>query len=112
MATLTDLKEDQRLFDRFEAKFPAKLKDTREDFGDMVYLRDASAQGAKLSSKERFYLNDNVALEVDLKDGKYPMLIKGQVVWARNKDRDVWDIGLKFHKISLMHMSRLFESVS
>ena len=109
MLQLTDQEEDKRIFERFDARFPAKFKDTREDFGTKVTLYDASADGVKISTKERLYLHDSVALEVELPDGLEPMTLKGEVVWVQAKDPDIWDVGLKFHQISLMHLSRLYK---
>lgn len=99
--------EDQRLFGRFPSRFPARFKDTRHDFGTDVYLRNVSAQGARITVKERLYLNDSVTLEVELPDGKEPMTIRGEVVWTKHKDAGMWDAGLKFHKIVLMDMWRI-----
>ncbi|MDP8212881.1 MAG: PilZ domain-containing protein [Candidatus Zapsychrus exili] len=102
---------DGRLFERFQARFPARFKDTRSDFGDNVRLRDASAQGAKLTTKDRLYLHDSVSVEVKLPDGQDPLVMRGKVVWSKNNDPDNWDIGIRFHKVSLMNMSRLFKFV-
>lgn len=103
---------DKRLFERFPARYPAKLKDTRDEFGTSIYLRNASAQGARMISKERAYLNDNISVEVKLPDNNYPMTLRGQVVWSKNTEANMWDIGIKFHKISLMHMARLYKFVA
>ena len=105
-------KEDQRVFDRFAARFPAKFKDAREDFGAKVILRDASAEGARIATRDRLFINDKITLEVELPDGKDPMTVKGQVVWSKQRDHNLWDCGLKFHKISLMKMSRLYSLVA
>ena len=56
--------QDRRLFLRFLARFPAKIKDAQQDFGNNLSLRDASAWGAKLTTKERYYINDSISLEV------------------------------------------------
>lgn len=105
-----DLHEgERRIFDRFSSRFPAKFKDTRKDFGADVYLRDASAGGVKITTKERLYLNDNVTLEVELPDGKGPMALRGEVIWIKNKTAEMWDVGLKFHKVVLMDMWRPYK---
>ena len=110
--TETNNGSDRRIFERFHARFPAKLKDTRDEFGTSIFLHNASAQGARLFSKERVYLNDSVSLEVKLPDNNYPMNLRGQVVWAKNTESNTWDIGIKFHTISLMHMARLYKFVA
>lgn len=104
-----DTAEDRRTFERFTARFPARFKDSRYDYGASVSLRNASAQGVKITTKEHLYINDSVTLEVELPDCKDPLTIKGQVVWIRSEDPNVWDVGLKFHETDLVHIARLYK---
>jgi Tfp pilus assembly protein PilZ len=104
--------QDRRTFDRFSARFPAKFKDARDDYGTNVYLRDASAEGARVTTRERLYLNDTVTLEVEIPDGHAPMNIRGEVIWMKSREPQVWDVGLKFHNVSLMHLSRIYEAAT
>jgi len=106
--TVVSSEEKRRIFERFPSRFPAKFKDTRTDYGADVYLRNASAGGVRITTKERLYLNDNVTLEVELPDGKGPMTIRGEVAWVKNKNTEMWDVGLKFHKIVLMDQWRTY----
>jgi Tfp pilus assembly protein PilZ len=108
-AAVDPMDEQQRMFERFPSRFPARFKDTRNDFGTDVYLRDASAGGMKITTKDRLYLNDNVTLEVEVPDGKGAMTLRGQVVWVKSKGDDIWDAGLKFHKITFMDMWRTYK---
>ncbi len=107
--TLDPLEETRRVFDRFPSRFPARFKDTRTDYGTDVYLRNASAEGVRITTKERLYLNDNVTLEIELPDGKSSMTIRGEVVWVKSKNTEMWDVGVRFHKIVLMDMWRPFK---
>ena len=100
--------EKRRIFERFSSRFPVKFKDTRCDFGTDVILRDLSAQGAKITARERLYINDSISLEVELLDGKGPMEIRGQVVWTNEKDPNLWDVGLKFYKVNFMDLWRIY----
>jgi len=104
------LKKKRRLFERFQSRFPVKFKDTRNDFGTNVHLRNVSAQGAKIATREQLYLNDSVSLEVELPDGKKPITIRGEVVWAHKPDVGLWDVGLKFHKVVFMNLWRIYKS--
>jgi Tfp pilus assembly protein PilZ len=104
--------EDNRIFDRFSVRFPAKLKDSREEYGEKIHLKDASAEGLRIFSKDRFYINDSVSLEIKLPQHKNPVNLHGEVIWTKRTDADIWDIGLKFHRIDLFGMSRLYESVA
>jgi hypothetical protein len=101
--------EERRLFDRFSARFPTKFKDSRSDYGTDVFLRDASASGVRILSIERMYLDDPVAIEVEVPDGGSPMVLSGKVAWVRPSNAAMWDIGLQFPKVNLMQMQRLFK---
>lgn len=105
------LKDHRRLYDRFPSRFPTKFKDARQDFGSNVFLRNISAQGARVTTKDQVYLNDSVALEVELSDGKEPMLLRGEVVWTTPVDVELWDAGIKFHKVVLMDLWRIFKRI-
>ncbi len=99
--------EERRIFKRFSAKFPTKFKDSRQGFGEEVFLRDASASGARIVSRERFFLNDNISIEVKLPDHTEPMIINGVVKWQKLLDSTMWEIGLSFPDVRLMKMQRL-----
>jgi len=104
--------DDRRIFERFPARFPAKFRHSRHDYGTNVFLRDASADGIRLMTKERLFLNDSVSLEVELPDGHDPLVLNGEVVWSRSATNDLWDVGLRFHKINLMQMRRMYSVVN
>lgn len=98
----------KRSFQRFSARFPCKFKDTRDDFGANVSLRDASATGVKLSTTEDLQIDDHVSLEVLLPDSIEPCIIKGEVIWLKNIQDNMRDVGIALHKTSLLTMSRLY----
>lgn len=102
-------KIENRLFERFSARFPVKFQHTRSEYGMDVFLRDASARGVKISTKERVFLNDSVSLEVKLPDGSEPVTLNGRVVWLHTKSPAMWDAGIELHKINLMEMQRIFK---
>ncbi|HLF19035.1 MAG TPA: PilZ domain-containing protein [Candidatus Omnitrophota bacterium] len=100
---------DNRLFERFQARFPAKFKDARDNFGSVLQLRDACAFGTRLTSKERLFTNDKITIEVDLPDGLAPMVLKGEVVWSKPTGSGNWEVGMKLHRVDLLRMSRLYK---
>ena len=104
--------DDKRLFERFTARFPARTKDSRENFGSKFSLRDASAQGARFSATEKVLLNDKLSLEVDVPGKSLPMSLSGEVIWTRQGENNAWDIGIKFNKPILMHMSKMYEMMA
>jgi Tfp pilus assembly protein PilZ len=101
---------ERRIFDRFQTRFPTKFKDTRGDFGNDVFLRDASANGVNILTKERLFFNDHIALEVELPDGNDPLVLSGRVMWSKPvNESSMWDIGLEFDEVDLMKMQRIFK---
>jgi hypothetical protein len=48
-------------------------------------------------------------LEVELPDGKGDMTLRGEVVWVKSKDADMWNVGVKFHKVVFMDMWRPYK---
>jgi len=104
--------KDKRLFERFVARFPAKIKDSRQDFGSRVSLRDASAQGARFSFADKVLLDDKLTIEVALPKRSFPVALKGDVVWTRMKEDRTWDVGIKFSKIHLMLLSQVYEMIT
>jgi hypothetical protein len=103
------LLQERRRFQRFLSRFPAKFKDVREDFGENLFLRDFSADGARLTSCEHLYLNDNITIEVEIPDGKNPLILRGRVVWVKSRDESHWDVGMEFHKVEFIRLARLYE---
>src|SRR5882762_6692902 len=99
--------EEKRTFERFPAVFPARFKGSDEEFGMKVFLRDASADGGKILSRELFSLNDTVALEVRLPDNPHPFDLVGKVVWGRRHRENLWDYGLQFPHVDLVKVARL-----
>ncbi len=100
---------DRRLFERFWARFPVKFKDSRFGFGTEVFLRDISAAGAHIVCREKLFLNDHISLMVLLPDGREPFPLSGQVVWSKADQAQTWDVGFRFHRLSLMGLQRLFK---
>jgi hypothetical protein len=101
---------ERRIFERFSARLPAKFKHSRNEYGTDVFLRDASASGARIVSAERFYMEDNVTIEVKLPGSAEPLTLNGKVVWARPVSNNaMWDIGLEFQQVSFMRLQRIFK---
>ena len=100
---------ERRIFERFSSRFPAKFKDSRDDYGTDVFLRDASATGVRIITCERMFLDDPVALEVEVPDGAPSLVLRGKVVWSKSANPAMWEVGLRFLKIDFMNMSRLFK---
>jgi len=111
MMNQTSAERDHRTFQRFSARFPVKFKHERDDYGTSVFLRDASAQGLRLTTKKRMFLHDSVSLLVSLPDGKGPLSLNGRVVWTKTRAANLWDIGIEFYKINFLNLHRIFQLI-
>lgn len=113
MDTIEEHNIDRRAFERFTAHLPIKFKANGHKYGNdvSVYLENASALGVMIATNEEMSLNDSVFLEVTLPDCKEPLILKGQVKWISRDESGMWHIGLKFHTIDLVQMSRLYKFV-
>ena len=107
--TTLQTSEERRVFERFSARFPVKFKDTREEYGSQVFLRDASADGIRILTKERFFLDAQLALEVELPDGREPLVLNGHVVWIKFLNLSMWEIGVKLSQVNFIKIQRLFK---
>ena len=101
--------KDSRLFERFAVHLPIKFKGDLDEREDRLFLHDVSAQGAKLLSKERFYIHDYVSLEVLLPHERSPLSLHGQVVWMSAVEPNaLWKVGLSFEEVNFMALRRLY----
>ena len=98
---------ERRLFSRFVARFPTKFKDSADEYGCDVYLRDVSATGARIATRERLFIDDALSLSIKLPDGHAPVDLNGRVRWIRSHAPQVWEAGVQFHKVDLMKIHRI-----
>ena len=104
--------DDRRVFDRFMARFPVKFKESSNDFGQNVFLRDIGAQGAKIVTKEELHPRDRIDLLVELPDGHDPLEVEGKAVWVQNGNPSSWDVGIKFDEVQFMKTQRIYKFCS
>ena len=105
--------DDRRIYERYSARFPVRYKDMDQGYGTNIFLRDVSAEGARLISKERVFLNDSLSILVELPDGHDPISLNGQIVWNKPMSgTGMWHVGLRFHKVDFMNIHRFMKYVS
>ncbi len=100
---------ERRLFERLSAKFPTRFKDSSRDYGVDVFLRDFSGSGVRVHTHERYFVDDMLAIEVELPDGKDPVALNGRVCWASSQAPSLWNVGIEVHKVNLFKLHRLVE---
>ena len=98
---------ERRTFERLSARFPTKFHDSSEDYGEDVFLRDMSATGVRIATKDKLFLHDIVSLDVKLPDGQAPVALNGRVCWIRGVAPHVFEVGIEFHKVDFVRIARL-----
>lgn len=89
------MQEERRSSSRFPAALPVRFKGNPNEADGRIMLQDISAQGAKLISRERFFMNDYVSLEVKMPATGEIVELHGQVVWISTVEPQVsWNVGL------------------
>lgn len=106
---MVDSSTDRRMFDRFVAQFPVKFKDSTKNFGTEAVLRDISADGARIFTKNRILPEEKINLLVELPDGHDPVALEARVVWTVPTGINQWDAGLKLDNLRLMNLHRLYK---
>lgn len=98
---------ERRLFERMSARFPTRFHDSSADYGMDVFLKDVSASGVKVTTREKFFLNDIVSLDVEVPDGQAPVRLDGYVCWIRESSPGLYEVGVEFHKVNFIRIHRL-----
>ena len=98
---------ERRLFERFEARFPTRLRDSSLDYGMDVFLKDVSGSGVHITTRQRMFIDDIISLEVKMPDDLDPVVLNGRVRWVHQVMGDLWEVGVEFHKVDFKRMHRL-----
>ena len=76
--------KEKRRYPRFELKISAKYKIlSTEEFFKLTRIKNISAEGLCFESDEELSIGTHVSLEVDLKDGKAPVSVAGEIRWSK-----------------------------
>ena len=100
-------RDERRMFERFDTQLPTKFKDSDAEYGTDVFLRDFSASGARMHTRERFFIDDMLSVQIEIPDGHDPLPLNGRVRWIKPRTTSMYELGIEFHKVHLMKMHRL-----
>jgi len=97
----------QRLFDRLEVRFPARLKkqDAVED--QDVIVKDFGPEGIKILTGQQLSLFDQFSVSFTPRNGLPEVPVQGHVVWTGQESPDAWHAGIKFDKVDLLQANRI-----
>lgn len=98
---------ERRLFDRLDARFPTRFRDSSIDYGTDVFLKDFSATGVRITTRQQMFIDDIISLDIKMPDGLAPVSLNGRVRWVRQVMSGVWEVGVEYHRVELMRLHRL-----
>ena len=99
----------QRLFDRLEVRFPARLKKENLAEDRDVVVKDFSPEGVKILTTQKLSLFDHLSLSLSPASGSTHTSMTGHVVWMGQASPGAWHVGIKFDSVDLLRANRIME---
>ncbi|MGA2363744.1 MAG: PilZ domain-containing protein [Candidatus Aminicenantales bacterium] len=96
---------NKRKEDRFVERNNVSIKPylhANNGIGINAYTRDISLGGAKIFTKELFYVGSHIKVQIELTGTGELITLEGEVKWLNVKiDEDLFELGVEFrHRIS------------
>jgi hypothetical protein len=93
--------DNQRLFDRINVRFPARLSQKNAAESSDAIIKDFSPIGAKVLASQKISLFDRLSISfTPSQDSSVAM--QGHVVWISKNDGGTCHIGIKFDDVDLL----------
>ena len=102
-----DRMEDRRIFQRFNARFSARLLDLTSGNEISAETSDICAKGIGLTLKEYLPVNTPLEAWVEVPDNAGPIYARGLAVWSRQEGESEYRIGMDLERADLMGLSRI-----
>lgn len=102
-----EVMEDRRIFQRFNARFPAKLLDLNTGMEIPAETFDVSAKGIGLVLKQDLAKNTPVEAWIQIPDRGEPLYSRGISAWSRQENESEYRAGLDLERADLMGLSRV-----
>jgi hypothetical protein len=99
--------EDQRIFERFEARFPLRFLNLSDNKEGQGRTQDISAKGVGIVTHEELKPNTPLELWLQIPDRGEPLYMRGEVVWSISQGIDEYRTGINLEKAELMGLSRV-----
>lgn len=99
----------QRLFDRLEVRFPARLKKENVAEDQDVIVKDFSPEGVKILTTQKLSLFDRLSVSLSPSHHLTYSSMPGHVVWMGQESSGAWHAGIKFDQVDLLKANRIIE---
>lgn len=98
--------EDNRIFERFQARFPLRFLNLSDNREGQARTQDISAKGVGIVTKDKLMPNTPLEMWLDIPDRGEPLYMRGEVVWSKSQGQDEYRTGINLEKAELMGLSR------
>ena len=99
---------EQRVFDRINVRFSARLNKRNSAEGVDVIIKDFSPTGARVLASQKVTLFDRLSLSFSpSKDSS--VVMDGHVVYIDKDNPDSWHVGIKFDDVDLLRANRIMD---
>jgi len=101
------MNEDNRIFERFSARFPLRFIDLRDNREGIAEVRDVSAKGVGMVTEEQLLPNTALEMWLQIPDKGEPLYARGQVVWSKPQGINAYRTGINLERADMMGLSRV-----
>lgn len=99
--------DDRRIFARFAAKFPLLFINLKENKESVGHTEDVSAKGIGFLVDENIKVHTPLEMWMHVPDKMDPLYARGEVVWSKMVQPNLYRIGVNLEKADLVGMSRV-----
>lgn len=102
-------KKEKRKFARIELEFPVSFVRFDQEKDEKGIACDISLEGLGVYTKKEFSKGTPVALKLNIPDGGKPILVKGEVRWAKPVGGGNYRLGITVTNLCLSSLERAFK---
>lgn len=98
--------EDKRVFARFDADFPLRFLNLKENSEGRAQIKDISAKGIGFLAHEEVKFRTPLEMWLEIPDKCEPLYTRGEVIWSKMVAPNEYRVGVNLERADLMGMSR------
>ena len=99
--------EDKRIFARFKANFPVRFINLDKNTESLAQVEDVSAKGIGVYTKEEVKSHTPLEMWLEIPDKGEPLYARGEAVWSKQIEPNLYRIGVNLERADLMGVSRV-----
>jgi hypothetical protein len=102
--------EDRRIFARLPVRFPLRYFEHKSGQEGQAHTQDISAKGIGLVGNKELAPQTSLEIWVEVPDKGEPLYTRGEVVWSKELEPNLYQAGVNLEKADLMGLSRVLRA--